>query len=83
MAETLYDENMGGKFGNTHIAIGSAYRDCYRGKADEVTKKQWTKMGFNESPEHTDIVSTTDRTVEAFLTDGTSKIIYKDGKFVL
>jgi len=32
MAETLFDENMGGPYGNTHIAIGMAYQDCYRGK---------------------------------------------------
>lgn len=83
MAETLYDENIGGKFGNTHIAIGSAYKDCYREDAAKVSKKGWEKMGYNESPEHTDIVSTTDRTVEATLIDGTSLIIYKDGIFVL
>lgn len=83
MAETLYDENIGGRYGNTHVAIGSAYRDCYRGDISKVSKKDWAKMGYNESPEHTDIVSTTDRTVEAFLTNGTSKIIYKDGKFVI
>jgi len=27
MAHTLYDENMGGPYGNTHIAVGLAYRD--------------------------------------------------------
>ncbi|MDQ5951869.1 MAG: aminopeptidase [Patescibacteria group bacterium] len=83
MAETLYDENIGGSFGNTHIAIGSAYKDCYRGDVSKVSKAQWQKMGYNESPEHTDIVSTTDRTVTATLTDGTEKLIYKDGKFVV
>lgn len=83
MAETLYDENIGGQFGNTHLAIGSAYRDCYRDDASKVTKKQWTAMGYNDSPEHTDIVSTTDRTVTAKLMDGTEKVLYKDGKFVV
>ena len=28
MGETLYDENVGGEFGNTHIALGSAYTEC-------------------------------------------------------
>jgi aminopeptidase len=28
MAEILYDENTGGKYGNTHVALGSAFRDC-------------------------------------------------------
>lgn len=83
MAETLYDENIGGEFGNTHLAIGSAYRDCYRGDATKVTKKGWAKMGYNDSPEHTDIVSTTDRTVTAKLIDGTELVLYKKGKFVL
>lgn len=83
MAETLYDENIGGRFGNTHLAIGSAYKDCYRGDVSKVTKSQWQKLGYNESPEHTDIVSTTDRTVTAVLTNGNEVVIYKDGKFVI
>lgn len=83
MAETLFDENIGGPFGNTHLAIGMAYKDCYRGDQSKVTKKEWQKMGYNDSPEHTDIISTTDRTVTATLTDGTKKIIYQDGMFVI
>ncbi len=83
MAETLFDENIGGPFGNTHLAIGRAYQDCYRGDASKVTKQGWQKLGYNSSAEHTDIVSTTDRTVTAHLTDGTSLVIYKDGIFVL
>jgi aminopeptidase len=35
MGETLYDENIGGVFGNTHIAIGNAYADTY---AEDVSK---------------------------------------------
>ena len=83
MAETLYDENFGGTQGNTHVAIGMAYKDCYRGNAEKMTKKQWESIGFNDSPEHTDIISTTQRTVTAELTDGSKKIIYKDGCFTL
>lgn len=83
MAETLFDENIGGPFGNTHLAIGRAYQDCYRGDASKVTKKGWQKLGYNSSAEHTDIVSTTDRTVTAHLIDGTSLVIYKNGIFVL
>ena len=29
MGETLFDENAGGRYGNTHIALGSAYRESY------------------------------------------------------
>lgn len=83
MAETLFDENIGGPFGNTHLAIGMAYKDCYRGEAGKLTKAEWEELGYNDSPEHTDIISTTDRTVTATLTDGTKKVIYKDGMFTL
>lgn len=84
MAETLYDENIGGPFGNTHMAIGMAYKDCYRGDQSKPSKKQWESMGFNiDSSEHTDIISTTDRTVTAFLVNGVSKVIYQNGQFVL
>jgi aminopeptidase len=83
MAETLYDENIGGPFGNTHVAIGMAYKDCYRGNPAKVKPEQWEAMGYNDSPEHTDIVSTANRTVTAFLTDGTKKVIYTDGQFTI
>lgn len=83
MAETLYDENMGGPQGNTHLAIGSAYRDCFRGDQSQVKKSEWKKMGFNDSPEHTDIISTTPRTVTATLTSGEQVLIYRDGQFQL
>jgi aminopeptidase len=83
MAETLFDENVGGPFGNMHLAIGKAYQDCFRGDASKVDKKQWKKMGFNDSAEHCDIVSTTDRTVTAVLADGKEQVIYKRGKFII
>lgn len=83
MAETLYDENIGGQFGNTHIAVGNSYHDCYDGDPSSVKKSEWTRLGFNDSSVHTDIVSTTDRTVTAILTDGSEKIIYKSGHFTL
>lgn len=82
MAETLFDENIGGPFGNTHLAIGMAYKDCYRGDSSKMTKRDWASLGYNESPEHTDIISTTDRTVTATLVGGVKKVIYKDGMFV-
>ena len=83
MAETLYDENIGGPFGNTHIAVGMAYKDCYKGETSKVSEEEWNLMGYNNSSVHTDIVSTTDRTVTAYLADGSEVIIYKDGMFVL
>jgi len=83
MAEILYDENMGGKFGNTHVALGSAYRDCYIGDPTKVTDAQWEKMGYNDSVVHSDIISTTDRTVTATLFDATEKVIYQKGQFTI
>ena len=83
MAETLFDENIGGEFGNSHLAIGMAYKDCYRGNPDKVTEAEWQEMGFNDSAEHTDIVTTTDRTVTAYMKNGEKKVIYKDGRFII
>jgi aminopeptidase len=83
MAETLYDENVGGPFGNTHIALGKSYHDCYAGDPGSVARSEWERLGFNESSVHTDIVSTTDRTVTATLRDGSELIIYTGGEFQL
>jgi aminopeptidase len=83
MAETLFDENKGGKFGNTHIALGNAYHDTYPGKASEVSDEKWKEMGYNSSIVHTDIVSTENRKVIAYLENGSEKVIYKDGKFTI
>lgn len=83
MAETLFDENIGGPQGNTHIALGAAYADAYAGDVSTLTKKQKEYLGFNDSAVHTDIISTVQRTVTAHLTDGTTKVIYKNGQFVL
>lgn len=83
MANTLYDENMGGRYGNTHIALGKSYTDAYTGSQSRVTKAGWKKLGFNNSAVHTDIISTTNRTVTAHLRDGNEQVIYKNGKFVI
>lgn len=83
MGETLFDENIGGPEGNTHIALGSAYQDSYPGDASTVTAEQWHEWGYNQSPVHTDIVSTEPRTVTATLQDGSIKIIYQNGKFLV
>jgi len=83
MAETLFDENIGGPYGNMHLALGMAYQDCYRGDPSQLKKRDWAARGFNDSSEHSDIVSTTDRTVTAFLANGQSKVIYQQGQFCL
>jgi len=83
MANTLFDENIGGKYGNTHLAIGMSYKDAYDGNPKNVKKSEWKQLGFNDSGEHTDIISTADRTVTAILKDGSQKIIYQNGKFTI
>jgi aminopeptidase len=83
MANTLYDENVGGPQGNTHIAVGAAYHDCFTGEKVKMKKKDWRRLGFNDSSVHTDMVSTTARTVTARLEGGKDKVIYTDGEFVL
>jgi aminopeptidase len=50
MATTLFDENMGGDYGNTHIALGNAYKDTTRVILSAVTNEQWTAMGYNSCP---------------------------------
>lgn len=83
MGETLYDENMWGPEGNTHIAVGSAYNETFTGDASKLSQKDLETLGFNQSAEHTDIVSTKRRTVTATLSDGSKKIIYQNGQFTV
>lgn len=83
MANTLYDENYGGKWGNTHVALGMSFHDAYTGDVKGMKDEDWDKLGFNESPEHTDIMAISDRTVEATMKDGSKKVIYKGGHFVV
>ncbi|HWD63653.1 MAG TPA: aminopeptidase [Solirubrobacteraceae bacterium] len=81
MASTLYDENVGGRYGNTHLALGLGLRHAYDGDPAALSEEEWERLGFNASSVHTDIVSTSDRTVTAVLKDGSEQIIYADGRF--
>lgn len=83
MAETLFDENVGGPHGNTHIALGRAFHDCFSGDKKKMTDKKWKELGYNNSIVHTDMVSTAPRVVTAHLKDGSTKVIYKNGRFVI
>lgn len=83
MAHILYDENFGGKYGNTHLALGSSYHDCFDGDVKKLKAKDWKRLGFNESAEHMDIISTTDRVVVAYLKNRVEKVIYKKGQFLI
>lgn len=83
MANTLFDENFGGEFGNTHLAVGRAYHDACTGDTKTMSEQDFIDLGYNDSPEHTDIIATGDRTVTAILKDGSSKKIYEGGVFLV
>ena len=83
MADTLFDENMGGPYGNTHLAVGKSYTDTYAPGTKGVPKSTFRKLGYNESAIHVDMISTTDRTVTATLPNGKKRVIYKDGQFTI
>ncbi len=81
MAETLFDENIGGANGNTHVAVGMSYVDAYRGDPSKLSKADQARLGFNDSSVHTDVVTTTPRTITAHWDNGKSKIIYQHGQY--
>jgi len=81
MADTLFDENFGGKDGNCHVALGSSYSDTYRGNPAELTRRSKKELGFNDSALHWDLVNTEKKRVTARLTNGKKIVIYENGKF--
>lgn len=81
MAETLFDENVGGKYGNCHIALGRSYADTYNGNIKKLNKKLKESLGFNDSSLHWDIINTENKVVTAHLKNGEKKVIYSDGMF--
>lgn len=81
MANTLYDENYGGRYGNCHIALGSSYMNTFSGRQADLTRAQKRKLGFNESALHWDFVNTQKKRVIAHLKSGKKITIYENGKF--
>ncbi len=81
MADTLFDENYGGRWGNCHIALGASYSDTYAGNPASLTRDLKKKLGFNESALHWDMVNTENKTVKAHLSDGKTVVIYENGSF--
>ena len=81
MANTLYDENYGGKYGNCHIALGSSYSNTYSGDSKRLNQTLKKKLGFNESALHWDLVNTEKKRVTASLQTGKTVTIYEDGRF--
>ncbi len=83
MANTLFDENYGGKFGNCHLALGSSYADTYNGNPKELTKEKKKRLGFNDSALHWDLVNTEKKRVTAHLASGKKVTIYENGRFAI
>lgn len=85
MGVTLYDENLGGLFGNTHLAVGRCYIDSYAGDVSQVSRDELVALGFNDPAceIHTDMISTSNRTVTAIWPSKPSKIIYANGVFTI
>ncbi len=81
MADTLFDENFGGQYGNCHIALGASYTDTYNGNPAAMTGALKKKLGFNDSALHWDLVNTEDKTVTACLRSGKKVVIYEKGIF--
>jgi aminopeptidase len=81
MANTLYDENYGGRYGNCHLALGSSYSDTFDGDPAGLSKDMKRKLGFNDSALHWDLVNTEKKTVTAHLKSGKKVLIYADGMF--
>ena len=81
MANTLFDENYGGRYGNCHLAVGASYSDTYDGDAASLTRAKKQRLGFNDSSLHWDLVNTEKKTVTAHLASGKKIVIYEDGMF--
>ncbi|WP_243547127.1 aminopeptidase [Pseudodesulfovibrio tunisiensis] len=83
MAHTLLDENLGGEFGNCHIALGGSVLECFSGACELLTPEMEALLGFNASSLHWDLVNTESKRVTARLADGSPRLIYENGMFRL
>ena len=83
MADTLFDENFGGNFGNSHIALGASFADTFTGNQSKLNKALKQKLGFNDSALHWDLVNTEDKLVTATLKNGKHLTIYESGIFLV
>ena len=83
MADTLFDENFGGKNGNCHIALGNSYSDTFAGNPATLDREKKKALGFNDSALHWDMVNTEPKLVTATLKNGKEQVIYEKGQFTL
>ena len=83
MADILFDENHGGKYGNCHIAVGSSYTDTFDGDPGKLNEAAKKRLGYNDSAVHWDMINTEDKKVTATLKSGRKLTIYENGSFRL
>lgn len=82
MADILYDENFGGRYGNCHVAVGASYADTYAGDVSKLSAPLKKKLGFNSSALHWDLINTEDKLVQARLKNGKIITVYEKGQFL-
>lgn len=84
MAETLYDENVWWKYGNTHVALWLWFHECYAWDISKLDSSKFKKsIWLNTSAEHVDVISTAKREVIGTLPSWEEILIYKNGKFLI
>jgi aminopeptidase len=83
MANTLFDENFGGRNGNCHIAVGASFSDTYSGDPAELDAGKKAALGFNDSALHWDLVNMERKRVTAKLKDGKTVTVYENGVFII
>ena len=84
MAETLFDENVGWEYGNTHIALWRWFDECYAWDKSKLDDPEYKKsIWLNFSAEHVDVISTAKRKVIWTLSNWDEILIYEDGKFTI
>ena len=84
MAETLFDENMWWEYGNTHVALGLWFDECYAWDKSKLDDAEYKKLiWLNYSAEHVDIISTAKRRVIGMLQNWEEMLIYEDWKFLI
>ena len=83
MADTLFDENFGGRYGNSHIALGASYADTFCKDIAKLTPQLKKELGFNQSALHWDLVNTQDKLVTVKLKNGKKVTVYEKGRFLI
>jgi len=81
MANTLFDENFGGAYGNCHLAMGSSYENTFSADRTTLSREVKVELGFNDSALHWDLVNTQQKRITATLSSGKRVTIYENGLF--